>query len=219
MAPKTLVIKRADELFVLGLTLDGASNSYTYEDINVHWTEMTTLSEEQWDKLVNEISAELDKRRIYKNTKLDLTEKDIKFLVELSRKLRTQDNRGTDYPMFVVQENRKVYAEYNQDWDGAERKEDIEPDDMCEKCIRKYKKNKDINEYCEDCDSDQFNYWKLEDTFNLNPGAFLTAEACDRHIAQNDYHYRIPRSYGISTWRNNEMQQLIILIRRLSEHV
>jgi len=46
--------------------------------------------------------------------------------------------------------------------------------------------------------------------FDTRAWVFLTAIACDNHIAQNDYHYpKWAFSYWIHFWRNYEMVKLI----------
>lgn len=127
--------------------------------------------------------------------------------------MATQDNRMTQYPMFVVYE--KVQRSV-ADGQGVSRRKDldcIDAGDMCESCNRMMDEGRDLPDQCDDCDSDCF--WNMEEDLepNLNPGVFFTAEACQKHIDENHYHYNEPVVYGIGAWRNPEMvevmQQLI----------
>jgi hypothetical protein len=125
-------------------------------------------------------------------------------LKELGAKMNAQDCRATQYPMFVVQEEVKHYGADGTN-DESERDEDAADELLCDSCVKLREKDEDMPEQCDDCLSDAFHWFRYEWEFNLMAGVFLTAEACDEHIRMNEYHYRKPRSYGISAWRNYEM--------------
>lgn len=143
-----------------------------------------------------------------KNPLDKLSKENIEFLVTLGEKMNKQDNRYTSHVLFMVQVDKKVYV--SDDWDchtETERKEDHEGT-MCDKCLKKTEKGKDIPEWCGDCDPDCFHFFKTERVLDDAPGVFFTAEACDDHIKANHYNYKNPKSYGISAWRNYEMQEV-----------
>lgn len=56
--------KRCGELFDLGLKYHFAYESYTLDDINVHWTEMTVLDEKEWNTLIEKIKEVIASRNI-----------------------------------------------------------------------------------------------------------------------------------------------------------
>ena len=53
--------KRCDQLFALGLMFDG--QQYRKDDFNVHWTEITCDTDEQFEKKLSDIKKEMERRR------------------------------------------------------------------------------------------------------------------------------------------------------------
>ena len=51
---------RIDTLFNLGLKWNGSE--YFKDDINIHWTEITVMSNEEFEKTVEDIKQELKRR-------------------------------------------------------------------------------------------------------------------------------------------------------------
>jgi hypothetical protein len=132
-------------------------------------------------------------------------------LKDIGIEMAQQDNRATQYPLFVVMEDVHRYVDYHDDWD---RKERIDPDYlkenvMCNRCLNLLNNTGEVPDDCDDCSDEAFAYYKLEEEVNVNAGVFFTAKACDLHIKDNHYHYNNARSYGISAWRNPEMQAVM----------
>lgn len=129
-------------------------------------------------------------------------------LKKIGEKMAHQDHRMTQYVLFVVLEDEKVPSlPGNGQW---ERKDgEIDFSLLCDLCGKLHEDGEDLPIYCDDCEPDCF--WECEtiEKFNLKAGVFLTSEACDDHIKVNHYHYNNPRSYGISAWRNYEMQAVM----------
>lgn len=143
-----------------------------------------------------------------------MTQEQQKFLDELVGKLSSLDNRATQFPLFVVQVDKKAYGDSS--WcNEAERKEESDGE-MCKSCKEKEENNEEVPDYCDDCDSDCFVWFNWEEEFDLQAGVFLTDDACNQHIKTNSYHYTNPRSYAISAWRNWEMQGLFKLLFELA---
>jgi hypothetical protein len=130
-------------------------------------------------------------------------------LKDIGSEMVQQSNRSTQYPLFIIQVDRKRWVSEYDDHDGAERKEDYDYKRMCDSCRRGEDTQNPELEFCEDCPSDMFNYFVIEDDFELMPGVFFTDRACQAHIDANRYHYRNPRVYGIGAWRNPEMQKVM----------
>jgi len=145
-----------------------------------------------------------------------MKDEDIKTLKDIGNKLNTQDNRSTAFPLFVVQSLKKQYVDRSWDWEHAERKEDWNSGDLCNKCQLKELHGKNLPKYCEDCDADLFVYYNEEYEFDLQAGVFLTEHACKEHIKYNGYHYHRPRIYAISAWRNDEMQSIMKILSVLA---
>jgi hypothetical protein len=52
---------RSNQLAALGLNYNG--QEYTYQDINVHWVDITTYSESEWNELIKKITPEINNRK------------------------------------------------------------------------------------------------------------------------------------------------------------
>lgn len=134
-------------------------------------------------------------------------------LVEIGQAMNAQDPRGTAFPLFVVEHKIRRYVAYADDYDVAERKEEPEKSDLCFDCQNT---ENELPEECENCEIGAFNYYKTEREIDTRAGVFFTAEACDNHIAANNYHYgENARSYAISAWRNPEMQTVLNYLSKL----
>jgi len=53
--------KRCDQLFALGLKYNGVD--YVLDDFNVHWTEITCETEKSWNKIIDNIQTEMERRK------------------------------------------------------------------------------------------------------------------------------------------------------------
>lgn len=127
-------------------------------------------------------------------------------LLNLSREMRTQNNRCTQHVLFVVMEDVRHYCGHDGNWSDRERKSDPDLSDLCEQCAKLSENDESMPDDCDDCCSSAFDYFTTEQEPNLTPGVFFTAKACEEHIAENHYHYKNARSWGIGAWRNPEMQ-------------
>ena len=123
-----------------------------------------------------------------------------------------QDNRSTQFPMFVVWDR---VARVVPDGFGKPTRIDLDAigeDDFCEKCYDLVENNlsNKLPDWCEECSSDCFMDVTNEFEANLKAGVFFTAEACQKHIDENSYHYsKDVTTYGIGSWRNEEMQSVM----------
>jgi hypothetical protein len=60
--------------------------------------------------------------------------------------------------------------------------------------------------------------WRVNLSKMEKAGIFLTAEACDKHIKNNNYHYpEWSYSYAINLWRNNDMIAVIDSLFRITD--
>lgn len=140
---------------------------------------------------------------------------DFKTVRDLGVIMASQNNRGTQYPLYAVQVDKKVYMPHAAGWDydGYERKDpDVEHVDdwyLCTDCQEKREKGKQLPDECDDCSPECFNWYMLEAELDMQPGLFLTELGCQNHIDANSYHYQNPRVYAVSAWRNYEMQAVM----------
>lgn len=134
---------------------------------------------------------------------------DKEFLSEIGKKMISQNNRMTQYPLFVVQEKYEFFVGSDGNWDGYHRKGDHDSELFCDSCKKIRDDGGEVPDNCNGCESECFWHYEEIDLFRLEAGVFFTAEACEEHIRLNNYHYNQPRSYAISAWRNEEMQSVM----------
>lgn len=142
-----------------------------------------------------------------------MEDKDLQFLIELGTKMNSQDNRATQFPLFQIRQKTKRYGQY----DGCERDENYEGFGLCAECqkIAEDSGMSDLPDNCPDCDDECYRYFVWEDVPVNDCGIFFTAEEAETHIKLNHYHYCEPYVYGISSWRNPEMQKVLEILSKL----
>ena len=125
---------------------------------------------------------------------------------EIGQEMVKQDNRMTQYVMFVVWDRKERIV---PDGFGETRRKNNEDSGsgLCRSCLEKYKNEEELEDWCDDCDQDCFYEATNEFEPDLTAGVFFTAKACQEHIDENRHHYGPDvTTYGISCWRNPEMQ-------------
>lgn len=140
-----------------------------------------------------------------------------KILQETSKNMRTQNNRATQYPLFVIQNRVKewVAPEVGVGYEYKELKEDYDNDDICDSCMAAIESEKAEypDEDCVYCSEGLYNHYNLKWEFDLTAGVFFTEEAAKKHIKQNYYHYHEDvRTYVVGAWRNPEMQEVMKML-------
>ncbi len=138
-------------------------------------------------------------------------------LVSLSKKMNAQDNRSTQFPLFIVVADEKVTCA-----DGDGERQRIHEDrwnsnEMCGYCQEKWQLDEEVPEDCEDCDDTMFHWYQIEKHVpQLDHGVFLTAEECDSYIKRRSYAMKYNAlSYAISAWRSNEMSEVLEFLSAL----
>ena len=161
---------------------------------------------------IKKLKDGVDKLKKEQEKKEPELKKMLSALKGIGKEMNKQDNRATHFPLFVIQVDRWHWVSPDMDYDEIERKEEQDGSGLCKKCEKLFDNEKELPMECDDChwqDRDNFEHYKVEQEFDLNAGVFLTAKACDEHIRANSYHYKNPKSYGISAWRNYEMQAVM----------
>jgi hypothetical protein len=141
---------------------------------------------------------------------------ELKHIAEL---MKSQNNRCTHLPIFIVVEDKKIYGvDSNFDCDGRERKDYDSIDrrhDLCDDCKELLEKGEELPDDCDDCSEDAFVNFRIEkDVPNMRAAFFLTEEACDRHIIAQGHHYNeTARSYAISACYNYELENVMNYVK------
>ena len=149
--------------------------------------------------------------------------------------MRTQSNRSTQYPLFIIQEEQEVVkaegcggerkywsndgerqmtvAQYNalEELQDRDKEDELEEDAVAlmeELCI----------DDAHDIDLSDYRSIEYDDewVYRDDAGVFFTEHAADLHIIQNAHHYNKPRTYVISAWRNYEVQETMQMILKLT---
>lgn len=128
----------------------------------------------------------------------------------LGKAMATQDNRGGQYPLYAIQEDKRVWVEWGQDYNERDRVEDTDDINLCPACTDLFEAEKELPADCSQCDPEAFDHYRLDAVLAVEKaGVFFTEVGCQMHIDANSYHYNNPRVYGIGAWRNYEMQSVM----------
>jgi hypothetical protein len=117
----------------------------------------------------------------------------------IGKRIREQDNRATDAPMFIVQQVKRIYglsvdyAEYFEwmDADGDVAEGELEEKLESRKASPKERKGWKRVGYVE--------IWEFVT-------ACFTREACEDYIACNGHNLKSPRIYADGSYRNKEFR-------------
>ncbi|TXI93630.1 MAG: hypothetical protein E6Q33_02645 [Neisseriales bacterium] len=159
---------------------------------------------------------------------ITLPDKIVDALLKLAKEYTTQNNRSQAMPVyFTVQTQEKVPAYIGcgegGDWVFESSVVADTTEDLFDWAENYFEG--DLPEEWQSLDTDERVGW-LEDMgckfyeYNFEPkeqNAFLTAKACDEHILRNRHHYRQPRSYGNTFFRNPEMELIANMLIQLSK--
>jgi len=147
-------------------------------------------------------------------------------LMQLSKEVKTQDNRHTANVFFQIEDIERVPAYDGCGngvyWYDSGLEAELETDEEIKEFIIEYfseeltlteeeakEKYSDMDRW--DIDhmlENELEFIKCEySNISVYKNAFLTAKDCDNHIELNKHHYsEKARSYGSSAWRNNDME-------------
>jgi hypothetical protein len=141
-----------------------------------------------------------------------------KEIVETGKRMVAQSNRGTQYPLFVIQQDVRHWVAVDEDYNERQRTEEIKEYWLCDSCSALHGDDKELPPECEKCDEDAFDHYEIKQEFVISSaGVFFTEEACHKHIRENMHHYRNPQSYVICAWRNPEMVNVMQQIIKTSD--
>lgn len=160
-----------------------------------------------------------------------LTAEDVEFLRKLGNVLKTQDNCGNAKPLFfTIREELKIggidldYSDgavlvigddHDEFYDLDSAKEsisewyDIPIEDMSE-----HSSLSDLHDFLDKrgIDNTYTGYNNGEKFHNC----FLTKRACEQHIRLNHYHYKRPKPYADTAWRNPEFERLLRIVEKFA---
>jgi len=136
--------------------------------------------------------------------KIEISKEDLEFLEDLAHQLKTQDRRGTAEPVFYVVQSkeRQPVPDGFSDKFYWYNSVDSETYDTEREVLKEYDS---LGEFYRVFYKD---VWKDE-------AVFLTEVAAQKHIDQNNYHYKEPRVYVKAVWRNPEVEFLLETVKRL----
>jgi len=137
-------------------------------------------------------------------------------LKKIGQLIRTQDNRSTDQPMFIVQENVKVWRVHPEDAEGHIWFDSDDSEQVCDEMAAK------------------FDAWEEEGaTWRIEPSAFekiyfrtrwefvtacFTEQGCKDYMACNKHnHAGELRIYGWHSFRNAEFRRVRTFLMGLED--
>lgn len=137
-------------------------------------------------------------------------------LADLANELNTQDNRITSHPLFIVEQEKRIYGMNGEQCDDLEYiwvySEDseytCEPDEVCDQIREDCENDPDLgilNLHDEEIDPEE---WGYEQWFYVTEmefkSAHLTERAANLYITQNSHRMRNPRTFVTSQYRCHE---------------
>jgi hypothetical protein len=131
-------------------------------------------------------------------------------LLRMGELVRTQDNRITSHPVFVVEQVRRVYGVDQESSDGRMWYDPraVESYDDAGKLERDAERATEGGKPIEW----QLGYYK--ETWEFVTACF-TEQGCNDFIAANGHNLKEPRIYAYSAWRNQEWQRLRAFLESL----
>jgi hypothetical protein len=118
-------------------------------------------------------------------------------LEEIARNLRTQDNRATAAPIFIVQQRRRIF--HVEEGDGFEWYETDEWDQVDDRKAAKLERH--FHTYSEEPKG--YSRVAYLDVWEFVTACF-TEQGCKDYIAINGHNLQSPRVYAEGSWRNAE---------------
>lgn len=117
--------------------------------------------------------------------------------------IRTQDNRATDAPIFIVQQRKRIYgmsSEYADEWVWIDTGGDFDEADELEHLglDAKHDNGEDTGDWSK-------TYYR--DIWEFVTACF-TEQGCQDYIDANGHNLSHPRIYACGSWRNEEFRQV-----------
>lgn len=137
-------------------------------------------------------------------------------LEDIALKMNQQNHRGTQFPIFVIQEKKKIIT--HDDFGDTvqhygDEGEEIEEKDLCEKCKEEIRDCGGclgyIQESCSECGYTSSYSVKEEWVFNLYHGVFLTGEECDQYIQDNKHHFENDTQSFVIGTKSEELRNVL----------
>ena len=125
-------------------------------------------------------------------------------LKEIGRLIRTQDNRITDAPIFIVQQKRRIWgmdSEYSDDYIWMEN----DSGDHAEADTEKAEELEALDDACEYTPGWEKYYY--QDSWEFVTACF-TESGCQDFINRNGHNLHSPRIYAEGSYRNEEWRTI-----------
>ena len=125
-------------------------------------------------------------------------------LADIGQEIRNQDNRGTDAPIFIVQQKRRIYGltdDYSDQYDWFDGADELPTQDEQEKLDEIHLKDSAI------IDGVQWRRVYYIDIWEFVTACF-TEKGCEDYIAINGHNLNEPRIYADGSYRNAEFREV-----------
>jgi hypothetical protein len=134
------------------------------------------------------------------------------FLKSIGERIRTQDNRCTDAPIFIVQQKKRIYGidkHYTDDCVWVDMSNDLGEITDEEEIARLEELEDDGS--CGDCEKVGY-----VDTWEFVTACF-TEQGCKNYLAINGHNLTEPRIYAAGSYRNNEFRAVRDFLKGLKD--
>jgi len=173
------------------------------------------------------------------NKELNLNQEEIKFLKELGKELREQENDFQASPRFWVVGDYKYFECERGEGDRESvfipdngesstinhfikiLKEDFKDDDELLSVIYEYENgiilNYDFENYIKNNIYEDAFFYSEQLEHIVEPNTmFLTKKACQEHIRLNNYHYtKKAYAYAMTAWRSPKVEKLLKILEKI----
>ena len=144
---------------------------------------------------------------------LELTDDDMSYIKILSESIKTQDNRITSHPIFLVQ---VVSTRLTSDSNDFEREVWMD-DDWDEVDEDKSAELQELDDNWQDIPDGYTKMYEVETWRDVQP--FLTEKGAQLYIDNNSHNLNRPRIYVSSAYRNYEWQMMRKLVQTVAEQI
>jgi len=162
----------------------------------------------QWSDNPSYQELEAENRRL---------KEEVTALKKIGQLIRTQDNRSTDQPMFIVQENVKVWRVHPEDAEGHIWFDSDDSEQVCDELAAKFDSYEEEGGKGWKIDQQDFEKIYFRTRWEFVTVCF-TEQGCKEYIARNKHNHREElRIYGWHSFRNAEFRSVRTFIMGLED--
>jgi hypothetical protein len=138
-------------------------------------------------------------------------------MIDIGKEIRTQDNRITDSPIFVVEQKVRDYGfseDYVEDFEWINDEGETVSEDDVNDILEEHNKDVEEEEMVEFVDLDDYNCeeFNLRKVYYKDRWQFVTAcfteKGCEEYLKINEHNLKEARIYAFGSYRNDEFRSV-----------